>query len=644
MAERKNFSRYKMRCGMLMRVDSCGRKIEEIELPKQDQYTLLLTADDIPGSNDLAFFSDTRPMMASGITAYPGQVAFALFAPDYEIAAMQMRSIGMKFSEEAVPVEHPMPEPLEYSWGEFTPEEGADAGYRTVESSYDLAHEARQTSIMYTVTAWMENSRLHIETPCEWVDLIKSAVSTAIKYPKESIVVHQLSHRSRFDEFLIDPAIVSAIAAVAVIRTGMPCEIRDRAIFSRPGIHVTRKTVIDSEGKPLSENVAMTVDMGASPVLAEEYQRQAMTGLIPPYPLKEFRASVDVRSSGLYPAAFSGSLGYSEALSATEYHISRLAEATEMTPYSYRKDIEKRRFTDYIPGFELDDQHKTMAAAASASTYERKWFANNFQRHSFGLLGYIKGIGLASGTGISGFSTTFARAAKFRSMMTYTQKHNVTINTSALNHPNMQKIWRTLISDRINPGQPETIMFLDPSQDTLDAGPDVLSRIISSLTPQLESAARKLASLKDTEPLPVSVVFDAQNTTLPCEFQNAGSATVVAEIIISETDFRPMVTAVWADIILPQMLNSASLRNAVKRAILSTVSECGFAIPMDFSMHLDITTNGADTSVSSLSALMKALTMGALANALFQAVGSGGSSLPTSSSVLEKVLSSHTGS
>lgn len=41
---------------------------------------------------------------------------------------------------------------------------------------------------------------------------------------------------------------------------------------------------------------------------------------------------------------------------------------------------------------------------------------------------------------------------------------------------------------------------------------------------------------------------------------------------------------------------------------------------------------------------MKALTMGALANALFQAVGSGGSSLPTSSSVLEKVLSSHTGS
>ena len=33
MAERKNFSRYKMRCGMLMRVDSCGRKIEEIELP-----------------------------------------------------------------------------------------------------------------------------------------------------------------------------------------------------------------------------------------------------------------------------------------------------------------------------------------------------------------------------------------------------------------------------------------------------------------------------------------------------------------------------------------------------------------------------------------------------------------------------------
>ena len=48
MADRKNFSRYKMRCGMLMRSDSCGRKIEEITLPKQGQYTLLLTAKDIP--------------------------------------------------------------------------------------------------------------------------------------------------------------------------------------------------------------------------------------------------------------------------------------------------------------------------------------------------------------------------------------------------------------------------------------------------------------------------------------------------------------------------------------------------------------------------------------------------------------------
>lgn len=638
MADRKNFSRYKMRCGMLMRSDSCGRKIEEITLPKQGQYTLLLTAKDIPGSNSLPFFSDTREMMASERIAYPGQIICALFAPDYEIAAMQMRTIEAKLSEDESFEEPAMPDMLEYSWGEFTPDEEEKAKLKAVESAFTLSHESHPTNIMYTVTAWRENSKIHIETPCEWVDLIKSAVAAAIMYPKESIVIHQLPHRSRYDEFLINPAIVSAIAAVAVIRTGLPCEIKDMTVFSRPGIEVRRKTITDEDGKPLSETVSMTVDMGASPLIPEEYQRQAMTGLIPPYPLKEFHGSVDIRSSALAPAAFTGSLGYSEALASTEYHISRLAETTEMTPYAYRGNIEKRRFTDYLPGFELEDQKKTMAAAATASTYERKWFANNFQRHSFGILGYIKGIGLASGTGISGFSTTFARAAKFRSMMTYTQKHNVTINTSALNHPNMQKIWRTLISDKINPGHPETVMFLDPSQDTLDAGPDVLSRIISSLTPQLESAARKLAVLKDEEALPVSVIFDAQNTALPCEFQNAGYATVVAEIIINETDFYPTVTAVWADIILPQMLNEASLRNAVKRSILSTIAECGFMIPLDFEMHLGITATGTDTTVSSLASLMKALTIGALSNALYQVAGKEGSMLPTSSSMLEKVL------
>ena len=134
---------------------------------------------------------------------------------------MQMRTIEAKLSEDESFEEPAMPDMLEYSWGEFTPDEEEKAKLKTVESAFTLSHESHPTNIMYTVTAWRENSKIHIETPCEWVDLIKSAVAAAIMYPKESIVIHQLPHRSRYDEFLINPAIVSAIAAVAVLASAV---------------------------------------------------------------------------------------------------------------------------------------------------------------------------------------------------------------------------------------------------------------------------------------------------------------------------------------------------------------------------------------------------------------------------------------
>lgn len=619
---------------MLLRASRCGERIKEIRLRKADPYSLVLTAKDIPGENSISIFSDTRPLMAADTIAYPGEIILAVFSPDYESARIQMRQIEVETEESDYTPSPALPEALEYSWGEA--EEGE---FRTCESSFEIRHTAKPDKSMYSVIAWIDGGKVHIETPCEWPELIRTAVSGATGYPKESVIVHQVLRQSSHDEFLINPAIVAAIAATGAIRTEMPCEIRDFVMISRPGIKVSRTTAIDEEGKPVSERVSMTVDMGASPVLPAEYQKQAITGLIPPYPLKEFRASVSIACSSAYPAAFCGSLGYAEALAATEYHVSRLAEKTDLTPYSYRISVEKekRKFTDYIPGFDLEDQKKTAKRTALQSTYDRKWFANNFQRHSFGLIGYIKGIGIATGSGISGFSTSFARSVRFQSTITYTQKETIAINTSALRHPGMLKHWKTIVSDRINPGHPESVTFLEQGPHTMDAGPDVLSRIISSFTPQLESAAKKLAVLKETE-IPASITFETQNTSLPCEFQNNASATVIAEIVTSELDFIPTATEVWASIIIPNAINTATLKNSIKRNILNTIEECGFRIPDGFRIHLDITVSGADTSVSSVGMLMKALTMGALADALYQLGGPEASILPASGRHIANVL------
>lgn len=636
MADSKNFSRYNMRCGLLLHASEGGVRISDLVLPPLDARYLVLTGSDIPGSNEISFLGRTMPIIAKETVSYPGQIVLALFAPDYESASLLMREISVKTEPIEDLAEPDLPDSLEYGWGE-APED--DGNLKEIDTEFRLRRIYQRNSRLYTVTAWMEGANMHIEAPTEWMELVRSTVERATGYPRRSIVMHALPYTAKHDEYLLDPAVLAAIAATATIRTGLPSEIRSDGVFSRPEIIVRRSISVDGDGKPIAERVQMTVDQGAFAFAPEEYQRQAMAGLIPPYPLKSYHASVRIASSPNHPAAFCGSLGYSEALASTEYHISRVASLLDRTPSLYRASIEKdkRKFTDYIPGFELDEVKKCLREADDASSYDRKWSADTFQKEDFGILGYLRGIGIASGAGISGFSTTLSKELGFSAMMTYTQKGNVTINTSALQHHGTISSWKKRIAERIIPGRPDDVMFLSYGPDTIDTGPDVLSRLVASFTPQLESAARRLSVLKDSEKAPVSLRFDAENTSYPCEFENSGYGSVVCGIRIDRSSMIPMAMEVWGSFAFPSIMDRISLINSIRRTILLTLRENGISIPLSFRMHISIRETGTDDTVSSVQQLARGLTLGALMNALAQAIGSRAAELPVSAGEIEKL-------
>ena len=349
MADSKNFSRYNMRCGLLLHASEGGVRISDLVLPPLDARYLVLTGSDIPGSNEISFLGRTMPIIAKETVSYPGQIVLALFAPDYESASLLMREISVKTEPIEDLAEPDLPDSLEYGWGE-APED--DGNLKEIDTEFRLRRIYQRNSRLYTVTAWMEGSNMHIEAPTQWVELVRETVERATGYPRRNIIVHILPYTAKHDEFLFEPAMLAALAATAAIRTGLPSEIRTEGFFSRPAVTVKRNVLLDDDWKPVFETAEMTVDQGAFAFAPQEYQRQAMTGLIPPYPLKGFRGTVRIASSAAHPASFCGSLGYSEALASTEYHISRLAEHAGTTPGLYRAAIEKdkRKFTDYIPG------------------------------------------------------------------------------------------------------------------------------------------------------------------------------------------------------------------------------------------------------------------------------------------------------
>ena len=223
MAERKNFSRYNMRCGILLRAPEGQCRITDLSIPELDSRYLALTGNDIPGNNTFSFLSGNMPIIAKETLSYPGQIVLALFAPDYESASLMMRNIKLETEhlEDAVPVD--VPDSLEYSWGERQEEESR---YKEVTSHFTLEHIGRPTIRIYSVTAWLDGANMHIEAPTEWVELVRETVEKATGYPKRNITVHTMPYTARHDEYLIEPAILAAIAATAAIRSGLPSEIR----------------------------------------------------------------------------------------------------------------------------------------------------------------------------------------------------------------------------------------------------------------------------------------------------------------------------------------------------------------------------------------------------------------------------------
>ena len=129
MADRKNFSRYNMRCGILLHAPKGNERIASLTLPEMDSRFLALTGSDLPGNNSIEFLGRTMPLIAKENISYPEQIVLALFAPDYESAVLMMREVSLAteaITEPSDPL--PLPDSLEYSWGEM--DENAEGKYR----------------------------------------------------------------------------------------------------------------------------------------------------------------------------------------------------------------------------------------------------------------------------------------------------------------------------------------------------------------------------------------------------------------------------------------------------------------------------------------------------------------------------------
>lgn len=682
MADKTNIPRLNMRYGLIYTSSEVGRKIKEIKIPELDQKYFILRAESLQGENLLEFAGSQMPVMAKNAVMYEEEPIVAVIAPDYESAAIARREIAIETGEEEISEEASLYQE-DYGWGniedfrlgwketikrekpaesvikeeekeekaaeteadeeksgkgeekEDTEKEEVAAEEEKTEEEEVIIHEYKKVSttfsldpIKYTsftffsATCWSEGSSLHVMVPTQYPKLVADTVARVTGFDRRKIIIHTSQYSETSDEYLFYPAIIASITASASLSMKCPVEIKTRAINRRGAIKTKRITYLNNDLRPIAEEVVHTLDIGAYQMLEREVERHAMTGIIPSYPLQAFKASIKIEKSFNFPSFIYSSMGYSEALAATEYHSSVLAKEIGMSPYEFRlwalKD--KRKFTDYLPATQMGDIKRLLTDIAMKSSFSRKWSSNDLGRSNPSLLGYTKGIGIAAGTGIAGFSTSFVTEHEYQAKLTYTQRGAIVVDTSAYSRGTAVNFWKKILKEELELPSEDSVLFSNNDHSTIDSGPKILSRFICSFSKQLQTNARKLKSLKETEKLPIAITFDVENRFFPCEFDESAYAAMAIEVMLPETSFSPKVKEVWAEYSVGLIADSAILTSSIKQLILRTLIECGMEIDSSLRINISFVRRDAE-GIASVVSVTKAIVISCLSSALEQAIG-----------------------
>lgn len=399
----------------------------------------------------------------------------------------------------------------------------------------------------------------------------------------------------------------------------------------QPGLNFKLETVVSHEEGLVAGRYNCTVDMGAFPVFTQEVFNNILAGLVPIYPMKALDVKVTITKSATPPANFFGDLGFAMAQAVGETHFTRVALALDQQPGLWRLELLKKcgangpQISEKVrQSVGFGNLAKTLENVITASWYPRKSAANT-QKNLSGikvnpLVDYSKGIGIATGEGIMGFSQEFNVAMQYSLAVTLTEDHQVMVNTGMQAGKDMLFIWKQTIKQYLDVPD-DNITFLDINDpQIIDIGPNVLSRKIGIVTRLLIQACSEIARKKEFSRLPISVTATSKPDDSYSYYQSSCFGSVAIELHVDTVTLTPVIDKVWARFQMGHVFDKQKLINKARLAIFTVISEVLPNSSWEFNIDLQVE-ESADYKQSSITAAIRGLTAAALIGALSQALG-----------------------
>ena len=630
--------------GIVINSTQAGVRIKDIRLPELGERYFTLRKEDFHSCGVLSVFSGSIPALSEDSILFPQQAVMALFGPDSESVSLQAQKIEFEYA------------PLDEDQNHFNFEDGFTdsltignrpenlSELREIKTKFSTKEDLYESSTIINCEAWQEGDKMHIEVPAQWPQLIRENIAQLLSVEMSNVVVHQMPCNPLHNEYLIYPAVLAYIAAMAAIKAGVPVVLSGHAYSSSPVLNAEKTTWCAQDGRPVCEECRLEAQLGAFQIGDREYIRQALAGLIPNYPVEYFNADVTTKRSSSAPSIFHAGCGYADALFTSEAHLSHIASAFEIPVPQWKEYVSRdgrRSFTDYLPSVQLAPLVELERNIVAHSDFNRKWSSYETQNNDYSVIPFSRGIGIAGGISIAGFSTSLAKEMNSQAKITLTEKQNVTLLTSFMEDSAFDSAVKSIISREVDLADDSEIMILDNDGVLIDSGPDMLSRSRASFLSQLAGACSKLNVQRKTEKPPISVYFSCDDNLMPCEFDQRGRVAVIVEIRVDSISYTPVATGAWVSVDAGWLDSRKDIETEVRSTVTRTLAECGAELSCDaerpFRIHFSIKETTAEYSAA-ITQTVSALTKASFLSALNQCVPAIGEGLPVTASDIQKAL------
>lgn len=587
--------------GTVIRSPISHGKITSCDIPAFSPDVVVITAQDVPGSNALRVLQTTMPFLTQDSIQYLGQPLLAVFAPTYEQAKVCASSISIQFDTQPPEADQTgVFSDLSSSHGAV--EEVFASADQIIERSYTCREQQSTFTAPTGAFAMLDGDKIMVTASTQWPFHVRGIISEVCAVGKRKVLVQTAEYSPNYGEKLIYPSIYGCLAALASLKSGKPARLISRFPMTSPRITVIRKSALNSDGDLTGEDVLITADIGAFPLFADEITEHLRGGAMGYIPADAYRIRVKTLYSPNPPRCHFDGFGFSAALFSSESQVSEICRATGANPAQWRLNRyygKELRLLNHavVPAPPL---HELMDLVIRTSDFHRKYAAcrmNQRQRNSHSVhAGYLRGIGIASGYAPNGFSRNYPWEKKYSVSVRLDQNNKITILTS-LCSSGASYAWKKTCSEVLGITEDHISVFQSDTGNLPNSGPHILSRDIAVITPLIRRCCESIKKQRFKQPLPIEAKRGFKARQEGPEkgfhefhpFSSVSWGAVVVELEVDSVSLMPEFRGIWCALdcgkIYDEQQMKKTLRTKLLRALHLTV---GGRITADYMPRTDI--------------------------------------------------------